>query len=122
MPMWEYIVGMARSATTSDAFNAIAEGRRRQIIDQLAHGERSVGELVEALGLTQPQVSKHLAVLKKVGLVSVRGVGRQRLYSLNAGALKPVHDWVRAFERLWDERLDRLADYLAELQSQEKPK
>ena len=111
---------MARSPTTSDAFNAIAEPRRRQIIDLLSRGERSVTDVVEATELAQPQVSKHLAVLSKVGLVSVRKSGRQRFYSLNAGALKPIHDWVKNFERLWNERLDRLAEYLAELQSQEK--
>ncbi|MCI0700714.1 MAG: metalloregulator ArsR/SmtB family transcription factor [Planctomycetia bacterium] len=113
---------MARAATTSDAFNAIAEPRRRQIIGLLAHGERPVNEVVKKLRIAQPQVSKHLGVLEKVGLVTVREAGRQRFYKLNAKALKPIHDWVKTFERLWNERLDRLADYLNELQAQEKPK
>jgi DNA-binding transcriptional ArsR family regulator len=110
---------MARAATTSDVFNAIAEPRRRQIIELLAKGERSVNDVVGALKLAQPQASKHLAMLGKVGLVRVRKAGRQRFYRLNPEALKPVHDWVKSFERLWSERLDRLADYLRELQ--EKP-
>ncbi len=113
---------MARSPTTADAFNAIAEPRRREIIALLARGERTVNDIAGALDLTQPQTSKHLAVLKAVGLVRVRGAGRQRIYALNAVALKPVHDWLTTFARLWDERLDRLDDYLNELQSQEKPK
>lgn len=113
---------MARSPTTADAFNAIAEPRRRDILELLARGERSVGDVVTALDLAQPQASKHLAVLSKVGLVSVRKAGRRRLYRLNAKALKPVHDWVKGFEKLWNERLDRLADYLNELQKKEKPK
>ncbi|MBP3956490.1 winged helix-turn-helix transcriptional regulator [Gemmata sp. G18] len=112
---------MARSPTTSDAFNAVAEPRRRDILDLLARGERSVNDLVAALKLTQPQVSKHLAVLREVGLVNVRGSGRQRFYALNAAGLKPIHDWVKVYERLWNERLDRLDEYLKELQSQEKP-
>ena len=112
---------MARSPTTADAFNAIAEPRRRDILTLLAGGERSVNEVVEKLDLAQPQASKHLAVLSKVGLVSVRKAGRQRLYRVNAEALRPVHDWVKTFERLWNERLDRLADYLNELQAREKP-
>ncbi|HVK14473.1 MAG TPA: metalloregulator ArsR/SmtB family transcription factor [Gemmataceae bacterium] len=108
---------MARSPTTSDAFNAIAEPRRRQILDLLAKGERPVNDVVAELGLTQPQVSKHLKVLKEVGLVTVRDAGRQRVYQLNAERLKPVHDWVKAYEQFWNERLDRLAEYLTELQA-----
>ncbi|MBN9119540.1 MAG: winged helix-turn-helix transcriptional regulator [Planctomycetes bacterium] len=111
---------MARSPTTADAFNAIAERRRRDILDLLARGERSVNQIGAALDLAQPQVSKHLAVLSKVKLVSVRKAGQQRLYRLNADALKPVHDWLKTFERLWNERLDRLDEYLKELQK-EKP-
>ena len=111
---------MARSPTTSDAFNAIAEPRRRQILDLLARGERPVNDVVAELKLAQPQVSKHLRVLKEVGLVTVRDAGRQRLYRLNAERLKPVHDWVKSFEQFWNERLDRLADYLNELQAGEK--
>src|SRR5262249_16688835 len=99
---------MARSATTSDAFNAVAEPRRRQILDGRWGGERPVNDVVKALRLAQPQVSKHLGVLKKVGLVSVRGAGRQRLYKLNAQRLKPIHDWVKSFEQFWNESFDRL--------------
>lgn len=111
---------MPRSPTT-DPFGAIGEARRRDILDLLATGERSVNQLADALDLAQPQVSKHLAVLNRVGLVSVRKAGQQRFYRLNAGALKPVHDWLKSFERLWNERLDRLDEYLKELQAQEKP-
>ena len=111
---------MPRSPTT-DPFGAIAEPRRRDILDLLAKGERSVNQLVEALDIAQPQVSKHLAVLSKVGLVSVRKAGQQRFYRVNAPALKPVHDWLKTFEQLWNERLDRLDQYLKELQEQEKP-
>ena len=110
---------MARSPTTADAFNAVAEPRRRQILDLLATGERPVNDVVAALGLAQPQVSKHLRVLREVGLVSVRGSGRQRLYKLNAARLKPIHDWVRAYEQFWNESFDRLDDYLKELQKTE---
>jgi DNA-binding transcriptional ArsR family regulator len=101
---------MARMPTTSDAFNAVAEPRRRQILDLLARGERPVNDVVESLGLTQPQVSKHLRVLREVGLVSVRGWGQQRLYQLNADRLKPIHDWVRTFERFWEHQLDRIKE------------
>src|SRR5262249_11378495 len=111
---------MARSPTTSDVFNAVAELKRRQILDLLAQGEKPVNDVVHALHLAQPQVSKHLRVLKEVGLVTVRGSGRQRLYKLNPDKLKPIHDWVKSFEQFWNESLDRLADYLNELQSQEK--
>ena len=110
---------MARSATTSDVFNAVAEPRRRQILDYLTQGEKPVNEVVEKLRMTQPQVSKHLGVLKKVGLVSVREAGRQRLYRLNGAGLKPMHDWVVSFERFWNESLDRLDSYLKELQTKE---
>src|SRR4051794_9771633 len=101
---------MARAATTTDAFNAVAEPRRRQILDLLARGERPVNDVVRSLGLAQPQVSKHLRVLRAVGLVRVRGLGRQRVYRLNAGGLKPIHDWVRTFERFWDHQLDRIKE------------
>jgi DNA-binding transcriptional ArsR family regulator len=101
---------MARSPTTADAFNAVAEPRRREILDFLAGGERPVNDVVAALGLAQPQVSKHLRVLREVGLVSVRGSGQQRLYQLNASRLKPIHDWVTTFERFWDHQLDRIKD------------
>jgi DNA-binding transcriptional ArsR family regulator len=111
---------MARAATTADAFNAIAEPRRRQILDALAGGERPVNDLVAELGLTQPQVSKHLAVLRSVGAVQVRGVGRQRLYRLNGPALKPIHDWVKDYERTWTERFELLDDVLEELKDKEQ--
>jgi DNA-binding transcriptional ArsR family regulator len=111
---------MARAATTADAFNAIAEARRRQILDVLAGGERGVNDLVESLGLPQPLVSKHLRVLREVGLVDVREDGRQRMYRLNAQSLKPVHDWVSGYERLWSERLDRLDAVLQELKELEE--
>jgi DNA-binding transcriptional ArsR family regulator len=101
---------MARAATTSDAFNAVAEPRRRQILDLLAGGERPVNDVVAVLGLAQPQVSKHLRVLREVGLVSVRGEGPKRLYTLNAERLKPIHDWVRTFERFWDNQLGRIKE------------
>ena len=106
---------MARAATTSDAFNAVAEPRRRQILDALAGGERAVNDLVRLLGLAQPQVSKHLRVLREVGAVQVRDRGRQRLYRLNGHALKPIHDWVSGYERSWSERFDRLELVLEDL-------
>lgn len=112
---------MARLPTTSDVFNAIAEPQRREILELLARGEQSVNEIAEALNLKQPQVSKHLRVLRAVELVSVREAGQQRLYSLKGAGLKPIHDWVTPFEHLWHERFDRLADYLRELQKEEKP-
>ena len=99
---------MARAATTADAFNAVAEPRRRQILDVLAGGERSVNDLVVRLGLAQPQVSKHLRVLREVGAVVVREDGRRRLYRLNGAALKPIHDWVKAYEQLWTDRFTEL--------------
>jgi DNA-binding transcriptional ArsR family regulator len=110
---------MARAATTTDAFNAVAEPRRRQILDVLAGGERSVTELVKLLGLAQPQVSKHLRVLREVDAVAVREQGRQRLYSLNGRALKPIHDWVRDYERTWSERFDELDLVLEDLKQKE---
>ena len=106
---------MARAATTADAFNAVAEPRRREILDALAGGERPVNDLVRMLGLAQPQVSKHLRVLREVGAVEARGDGRQRLYRLNGHALKPIHDWVSAYERSWSERFDALDEVLDEL-------
>jgi DNA-binding transcriptional ArsR family regulator len=111
---------VARAATTADAFNAIAEPRRRQILDLLAAGERPVNDLVEALGMAQPQVSKHLRVLREVGAVNARSEGRQRLYRLNGRALKPIHDWVKAYEASWAERFGRLDVVLEELKSKEQ--
>ncbi|HEU5183484.1 MAG TPA: metalloregulator ArsR/SmtB family transcription factor [Gemmatimonadaceae bacterium] len=110
---------MARAATTTDAFNAVAEPRRRQILDVLAEGERPVNDLVEMLGLAQPQVSKHLRVLREVGLVDVREDGRKRLYRLNGLPLKPIHDWVKSYEESWNERFDGLDDVLDELNMEE---
>ena len=119
MLVWEYDSVMARAATTADAFNAVAEPRRRQILDVLAAGERPVNDLVELLGLPQPQVSKHLRVLREVGLVEVRDVGRQRLYRLDGRPLKPIHDWVRNYAQAWTERLDQLDVLLTELTGSE---
>jgi len=112
--------GMARAATTADAFNAVAEPRRRQILDALATRERPVNELVRLLGVAQPQVSKHLRVLREVGAVEVREEGRQRLYRLNGRALKPIHDWVSGFERSWTERFDQLDVVLEDLKGQQE--
>jgi DNA-binding transcriptional ArsR family regulator len=111
---------MARAATTTDVFNAAAEPRRRQILDLLAGGERPVNELVDLLGLGQPQVSKHLRVLREVGAVEVRDHGRQRLYRVNGPALKPIHDWVRGYEELWSDRFEALDAVLDELIDDEK--
>ena len=111
---------MARAATTTDAFNAVAEPRRRQILDVLAGGERPVNDLVHALGVAQPQVSRHLRVLREVGAVDVREEGRQRLYRLNGHALKPIHDWVKSYERSWSERFEQLDVVLAELKQKEQ--
>ena len=111
---------MARAATTADAFNAVAEPRRRQLLDALADGERPVNDLVRLLGLAQPQVSKHLRVLREVGAVEVRDEGRRRLYRLNGRALKPIHDWVKDYERSWSERFDRLDVVLDELKQEEE--
>lgn len=99
---------MARSPTTADVFNAIAESRRREILDFLADGEKPVNDVVESLGIAQSQVSKHLRVLREVGLVSVRDEGRQRLYRLNGEMLQQVHDWVKTFEKFWDHQLARI--------------
>ena len=110
---------MARAATTADVFNAVAEPRRRQILDALVGGERPVNDLVQQLGLAQPQVSKHLRVLREVGVVDVREQGRQRMYRLNGPALKPIHDWVQDFERSWSERFERMDVLLEELKEKE---
>src|SRR5262245_43741124 len=110
---------MARTPTTADVFNAVAEASRRDLLDALGDGEATVSELVDRLRLSQPQVSKHLAVLRAVGLVSVRVDGRHHRYRVEGLALKPVHDWVRAFERTWNARLDRPGAVLAELTTPE---
>ena len=100
-------------------FNAVAEPRRREILDALAGGERPVNDLVRLLGVAQPQVSKHLRVLREVGAVDVRDQGRQRLYRLNGPALRPIHDWVKGYERFWAERFGRLDAVLDELKKEE---
>jgi DNA-binding transcriptional ArsR family regulator len=109
-------VGVARSSTTSDVFNAVAEGRRREILDTLIGGEKPVGAIVADLSMSQPQVSKHLRVLSEVGLVRCRADGRRRLYRLEPARLRPLHDWLANHERALNERLDRMDDYLKELQ------
>ena len=111
---------MARAATTTDAFNAVAEPRRRQILDMLADGERPVNELASTLRVAQPLVSKHLRVLREVGVVAVREDGRRRLYRLNGPALKPIHDWIKNYERSWSERFERLDAVLEELKEKEE--
>ena len=110
---------MARAATTSDAFNAIAEPQRREILVLLQGGERPVTDLARDLGMTQPQASKHLRVLREVGLVRVRGAGKQRLYDLDARGLQPVHEWVGGFERFWSDTFDRLDEYVRSLEQGE---
>jgi DNA-binding transcriptional ArsR family regulator len=121
MPMSEYDGALARSATTSDVFNAVAEAHRREILDTLIAGEKAVGTIVNDLSMSQPQVSKHLRVLSEVGLVSCRAEGRRRLYRLEPTCLQPFHDWLAKYEQAWNERLDRMDDYLKELQQQGEP-
>jgi DNA-binding transcriptional ArsR family regulator len=105
-----YCLFMPRATTTSDAFNAVAEPRRREILNYLALQERPVGDIVLTLGLEQPSVSKHLRVLKDVGLVEVRRDGRRMLYRINAEAIRPVHEWASTFERLWRHQLQRVKE------------
>ena len=112
---------MARSATTADVFNAVAEAHRRDILDTLIAGEKAVGAIVEELPLSQPQVSKHLRVLSQVGLVTSRADGRRRLYRLEPTRLRPLHDWLAGYEQAWSDRFDRLDDYLTDLQRQGDP-
>jgi len=109
---------MARTPTTHDAFNAVAEPKRRQVIAALGRQELSVNDLVQKLGWNQPIVSKHLGVLKQVGLVSERRVGRQRLYRVNAERLRPIYEWVAPFERYWSESFDRLDEVLEEMKKE----
>src|SRR3954447_22554388 len=111
---------MARAATTTDVFNAVAEPRRREILDLIGDGERAVGDVVAPRGLRQPQVSKHLRVLREVGVLRVRGDGRRRLYSLDAAALRPIHDWVARYEQHWSEAFEALDTVLAELKDKEE--
>jgi len=112
---------VARSSTTADVFNAIAEGRRREILDTLIAGEKAVGTIVDDVSLSQPQVSKHLRVLSEVGLVRCRAEGRRRLYRLEPARLRPMHEWLAKYEQAWNDRLDRVDDYLEELQRQGEP-
>ena len=118
MSAWEYVRGMARAATTSDVFNAVADVHRREVLDALIAGEKAVGAIVGDLSMTQPQVSKHLRVLSEVGLVRCRAEGRHRLYRLAPEHLRPVQDWVAKYERAIHDRLDRIDDYLQDLQRQ----
>jgi DNA-binding transcriptional ArsR family regulator len=110
---------MARASTTSDVFNAIGEAGRREILDVLTAGEKPVGAIVSQLSMSQPQVSKHLRVLSEVGLVMCRAQGRHRLYSLEPARLRPLREWLARYEQMWNERLDRMDDYLQELQRRE---
>ena len=118
MPISEYSSSVARSSTTSDVFNAIAEAHRRDILDTLITGEKAVGTIVNDLSMSQPQVSKHLRVLSEVGLVGCRAEGRRRLYRLEPARLRPLRDWLANYEQAWNDRLDRMDDYLNELQHQ----
>ena len=118
MPIAEYIGPVARASTTSDVFNAVADMHRREILDALITGEKAVGTIVNDLSMSQPQVSKHLRVLSEVGLVRCRAEGRRRLYRLEPARLRPLHEWLTKYERAWNDRLDRLDDYLQELQQQ----
>jgi DNA-binding transcriptional ArsR family regulator len=121
MPISEYDGWVARASTTSDVFNAIAEADRRAILDVLVTGEKAVGVIVNDLAMSQPQVSKHLRVLSEVGLVTCRSEGRRRLYRLEPAHLRPLHDWLAKYEQAWNDRLDRVDDYLKELQQQGEP-
>ena len=118
MPISEYDGDVARASTTSDVFNAVGEAHRRDILDALITGEKAVGTIVNDLSMSQPQVSKHLRVLSEVGLVRCRAEGRRRLYRLEPARLRPLHDWLAKYEQAINDRLDRIEDYLKELQRQ----
>src|SRR5215471_14028049 len=118
MSITEYVATVARSSTTSDVFNAIADAHRREILDALNTGEKAVEAIVNYLSMSQPQVSKHLRVLREVGLVRRRVEGRRRLYRLESARLRPLHEWLAQYEQAWNDRLDRVDDYLKELQQQ----
>lgn len=118
MSITEYVGTVARSSTTSDVFNAIGDARRRAVLDALMTGEKAVGAIVADLSMSQPQVSKHLRVLSEVGLVRCRAEGRRRLYRLEPARLQPLQEWVAKYEREWNARMDRVDDYLKELQQQ----
>ena len=109
---------MARSSTTSDVFNAIGDVHRREILDALITGEKAVGAIVDDLSMSQPQVSKHLRVLSEVGLVRCRAEGRRRLYRLEPEHLRPLREWLVKYEQVWNDRMDRMDEYLKELQQQ----
>ena len=121
MPISAYNWVVARTSTTADAFNAIAEAHRREILDVLIGGEKAVGAIVKDLSMSQPQVSKHLRVLSEVGLVTCRAEGRHRLYRAEPTRLRPLHDWLAKYEQALNERLDRMGDYLKQLQEQGEP-
>jgi DNA-binding transcriptional ArsR family regulator len=121
MSISEYDGWVARASTTSDVFNAIAEADRREILDALMTGEKAVGAIVNDLSMSQPQVSKHLRVLSEVGLVRCRAEGRRRLYRLEPARLRPLHQWLAKYEQAWNDRLDRMDDYLKELQQEAEP-
>ena len=116
MSITEYVGTVARSPTTSDVFNAIGDAHRRAVLDALIAGEKAVGTIVTDLSMSQPQVSKHLRVLSEVGLVRCRAEGRRRLYSLEPARLRPLNEWLAKYEQAWNARLDRVDDYLKELQ------
>ena len=118
MPISEYDWPVARSPTTSDVFNAVADRHRREVLDTLIAGEKAVGEIVNGLSMSQPQVSKHLRVLSEVGLVTCRADGRRRLYRLEPARLRPLREWLATYEQAWNARMDRVDDYLKELQQQ----
>ena len=120
IPILEYDGSVARASTTSDVFNAVADVHRREILDALITGEKPVGAIVNDLSMPQPQVSKHLRVLSAVGLVSCRADGRRRLYRLEPARLRPVHEWLTRYEQAWNDRLNRMDDYLTELQRRER--
>ncbi|MGA3353720.1 MAG: metalloregulator ArsR/SmtB family transcription factor [Acidimicrobiales bacterium] len=109
---------MARASTTSDVFNAIADMHRREVLDALIEGEKAVGAIVNDLSMSQPQVSKHLRVLSEVGLVRCRAEGRRRLYRLEPEHLRPLREWLVKYEQVWNDRMDRMDEYLKELQQQ----
>jgi len=118
MSIWRYVWTVARASTRSDVFNAVGDVHRRAILDVLLTGEKAVGAIVSEVSIAQPQVSRHLRVLGEVGLVRCRAEGRRRLYRLAPEHLRPLHDWVAKYERAINDRLDRIEDYLAELQRQ----
>ena len=120
MSITEYILEPSRSSTTSDVFNAIAEAHRREILDALITGEKAVGAIVNDLSMSQPQVSKHLRVLSDVGLVKCRADGRRRFYRRDLELLRPLHDWLEKYEQSWNGRLDRMDDYLSDLQRKKR--